>query len=59
MKFKALKQALKKWNVEVFGRIELKLKSVEDEAHSLDLLVEERPLLDIELIRRKEVRGEV
>lgn len=58
MKFKALKQALKQWNVVVFGKIESKLKSAEDEAHTLDLLAEDRPLLDTELYRRKKVRGE-
>ncbi|XP_028082885.1 uncharacterized protein LOC114284188 [Camellia sinensis] len=59
MKFKALKQALKQWNMEVFGKIEAKLKIVEDEAHALDLLAEERPLLAPEQGRRKDVRSEV
>ncbi|XP_028088177.1 uncharacterized protein LOC114288787 [Camellia sinensis] len=38
MKFKALKQALKQWNMEVFGKIEAELKNVENEAHALDIL---------------------
>ena len=59
MKFKALKQALKQWNVEVFGKVENKLKCVEEEAHALDLLAEDRPLLPTEIIRRKEVREDV
>lgn len=58
MKFKPLKQALKQWNLEVFERVESRLKSIEEEAHALDLLAEERPLLAIESCRRKEVRGE-
>ncbi|XP_028102837.1 uncharacterized protein LOC114302072 [Camellia sinensis] len=58
MNFKALKQDLKQWNGVVFGKVELKLKRVEEEAHALDLLAEERPLLGEDLIRRKKVRGE-
>lgn len=58
MKFKALKQVLKQWNLEVFGRVESRLKSLEEEAHALDLLAKERSLLSTESCRKKEIRGE-
>lgn len=45
--------------MKVFGKVENKHKSVKEEAHALDLLAEDKPLLHTELIRRKEVRGEV
>ncbi|KAL7254764.1 hypothetical protein ACSBR1_008995 [Camellia fascicularis] len=36
-----------------------KLKASEEELHALDIIVEERVLLDLEKARRREVRGEV
>ncbi|XP_028052004.1 uncharacterized protein LOC114256537 [Camellia sinensis] len=47
------------WNVKVFGKVENKLKCIEEEAHALDLLAEDRPLLPTEILRRKEIRGDV
>lgn len=44
--------------MEVFGKIEAKLKNVEDEAHALNILAKEKPLLAPEQVRRKEVRSE-
>ncbi|XP_028079407.1 uncharacterized protein LOC114281149 [Camellia sinensis] len=52
MKLKTLKLALKQWNGEVFGKVETRLKNVEDEAHALDLLAEERSLLGSEINSR-------
>ncbi|XP_028081433.1 uncharacterized protein LOC114282869 [Camellia sinensis] len=43
-KLKALKATLKQWNNEVFGHVEFKLKQVEEELHTLDLLVKEGSL---------------
>ncbi|KAL7243069.1 hypothetical protein ACSBR1_015475 [Camellia fascicularis] len=43
-KLQALKVTLKKWNNDVFGNVEFKLKQIEEELHALDLLVEERAL---------------
>lgn len=43
-KLKALKLALKQWNVEVFGNVESKLKLLEEELHVLDLKAEESSL---------------
>ncbi|GMP47970.1 hypothetical protein CsSME_00015489 [Camellia sinensis var. sinensis] len=37
VKLRSLKQALKIWNVEVFGHVESKLKAAEDELHAWDL----------------------
>ncbi|XP_028083204.1 uncharacterized protein LOC114284477 [Camellia sinensis] len=59
VKLKALKEALKVWNIEVFGNAEYKLKEAKDAMHALDLAAEERPLNDIEISRRREVKGEI
>ncbi|GMQ02321.1 hypothetical protein CsSME_00048612 [Camellia sinensis var. sinensis] len=59
MKFKALKQKLKVWNVEVFGKIETKLKVAEEEAHAIELITEERTLLGNEQAGKRELRGEI
>lgn len=42
----------------MFGKVETRLKNIEDEAYALDLLADERPLLGSEISRRKEVREE-
>ncbi|XP_028054720.1 uncharacterized protein LOC114258913 [Camellia sinensis] len=59
MKFKALKQKLKLWNTEVFRKVETKLKNAKEEAHAIELIAEDRPLLGIEQSRRKELIGEI
>ncbi|XP_028076150.1 uncharacterized protein LOC114278324 [Camellia sinensis] len=58
-KLKILKLELKKWNSEVFGNLSTKLKEAEEELVELDILVESRPLEEVERVRRREVRGEV
>ncbi|KAL7220662.1 hypothetical protein ACSBR2_013525 [Camellia fascicularis] len=58
-KLKALKKALKVWNIEVFENVNFKLKEVEEEMQALDLVAEARPLQDPKLIRRREVKGEL
>ncbi|XP_028079607.1 uncharacterized protein LOC114281359 [Camellia sinensis] len=58
-KFKALKQKLKVWNIEVFGKIEFKIKAAEEEAHAIELIAEERALLGHKQARRRELMGEV
>ncbi|XP_028105282.1 uncharacterized protein LOC114304318 [Camellia sinensis] len=47
-----LKSHLKRWNCEVFGNIEEKLKKAEDELHEWDLIAEGRNLQDAEIKRR-------
>ncbi|KAL7186017.1 hypothetical protein ACSBR2_027885 [Camellia fascicularis] len=59
VKLKALKEALKVWNIEVFRNVEYKLKEVENAIHVLDLAADERPLNDIEISKRREVKGEI
>ena len=56
-KLRALKVALKKWNAEVFGDVEAKLKEAENELHSMDLQSELRVLTEVEEGQRKEIRG--
>ncbi|CAL5344813.1 unnamed protein product [Camellia sinensis] len=51
-----LKSHLKRWNCEVFGNIEEKLKKAEDELHEWDLIAEGRNLQDVEIKRRIEIR---
>ncbi|CAL5355041.1 unnamed protein product [Camellia sinensis] len=58
-KLKLLKNNLKSWNVEVFGNVVNKLKSVEGDLHSLDLLAEVRDLDGEEKVRRSEARIEM
>ncbi|KAL7200241.1 hypothetical protein ACSBR1_032210 [Camellia fascicularis] len=58
-KLKQLKLELKKWNIEVFGNVSSKLKALEEEMHALDILAEERLLVDSERTRRRVVRGEM
>lgn len=58
-KLKELKQALKKWNVEVFGNLESKLKQAEGKLHALELITESRTLDEDKGRRSREVRGEV
>ncbi|KAL7208281.1 hypothetical protein ACSBR1_030105 [Camellia fascicularis] len=58
-KLKHLQLELKKWNVEVFGNVLSKLKVSEEELHALDILAEERPLVQAEMARRRVVRGEM
>ncbi|KAL7170143.1 hypothetical protein ACSBR2_035072 [Camellia fascicularis] len=54
-----VKSGLKSWNVEVFGNVLNKLKAVEGELHSFDLLAEVRDLDGAEKVRRSEVRAEM
>ncbi|XP_028121122.1 uncharacterized protein LOC114318425 [Camellia sinensis] len=58
-KLKSLKKALKVWNIKVFENVNFKLKEVDEEMQALDLVAEVRPLQDPELIRRREVKGEL
>ncbi|KAL7172705.1 hypothetical protein ACSBR2_032225 [Camellia fascicularis] len=58
-KLKILKNGLKSWNVEVFGNVINKLKLVEGELHSFDLLAEVRDLDGEEKTRRSEARAEM
>ncbi|XP_028108512.1 uncharacterized protein LOC114307322 [Camellia sinensis] len=58
-KLHALKLALKKWSEEVFGNASEKIKEAESQLHSLDLLAEDRPLLETELKLKREVRSEM
>ncbi|XP_028105543.1 uncharacterized protein LOC114304583 [Camellia sinensis] len=53
----SLKMALKKWNVEVFGNVDLQLKFAEEELHEIDLKAEVGPLLDTEIGGRRELRS--
>lgn len=59
VKLRSLKQALKIWNVEVFGHVESKLKAAEAELHSWDLTAEERDLVEDEVRKKIEIRNEV
>ncbi|CAL5404505.1 unnamed protein product [Camellia sinensis] len=58
-KLKQLKTELKKWNVEVFGHVTSKLKALEAELHTLDILAEDGLLDDSGRSRRRVVRGEM
>ncbi|XP_028069647.1 uncharacterized protein LOC114272174 [Camellia sinensis] len=58
-KLHALKLALKKWSKEVFGNVSEKIKEVECQLHSLDLLAKDRPLLEAELKLKREGRSEM
>ncbi|XP_028069638.1 uncharacterized protein LOC114272166 [Camellia sinensis] len=53
----SLKMALKKWNVEDFGNVDLQLKSAEEELHEIDLKAEVGPFLDTEIGGRRELRS--
>ncbi|KAL7183710.1 hypothetical protein ACSBR2_025985 [Camellia fascicularis] len=57
-KFKALKLALKQWNVEVFGNVESKLKLLEEELHVLELKVEESSLSESDFTRIRDAKWE-
>ncbi|XP_028060848.1 uncharacterized protein LOC114264432 [Camellia sinensis] len=59
VKLRTLKQALKIWNVEVFGHVESKLQEAEAELHSWDLTAEERNLVEVEVRQKIEIRNEV
>ncbi|XP_028054290.1 uncharacterized protein LOC114258520 [Camellia sinensis] len=58
-KFLILKSKLKKWNIEVFGNVESKLKVAEAELYSLDFEAEGRDLNDQEVSKRRNLLGEV
>ncbi|GMP24335.1 hypothetical protein CsSME_00001633 [Camellia sinensis var. sinensis] len=58
-KLKMLKVELKKWNLEVFGNLAIKLKNAEEELVELDIVAENRGLVAAEKARRRQVRGEV
>ncbi|XP_028087035.1 uncharacterized protein LOC114287789 [Camellia sinensis] len=58
-KLKHLKLILKSWNIELFGNIHSKIKSLEEELHALDIIVEEKALVASEKSRRKVVRDEM
>ncbi|XP_028073115.1 uncharacterized protein LOC114275302 [Camellia sinensis] len=47
-----------KWNNEVFGHVEFKLKQIEEELHTLDLRAEEGSLSSSQAARRREAKGE-
>lgn len=49
---------MKSWNLEVFGKVDFKLKQLEEEIHDLDLLAEQRSLTEAEKSRLREVKGE-
>jgi hypothetical protein len=51
-KIKQLKLDLKSWNKEVFGNVKEKRKCLMEEIQSLNLLEEERPLVDEEIVKR-------
>lgn len=55
-KLRALKVALKIWNVDVFGLVDSNLQVAESELHSLDLQSESRELDAVEQGRQKEVK---
>ncbi|KAL7207119.1 hypothetical protein ACSBR2_019750 [Camellia fascicularis] len=54
---RALKLALKKYNSEVFGNVESKIKDAEPELHTIDLWAESRILNEEQVARKKEVVG--
>ncbi|XP_028063578.1 uncharacterized protein LOC114266848 [Camellia sinensis] len=58
-KMKELKGKLKEWNYSVFGNIHDKVKSIEDQIHSLDLVAENSPLNDADILKRKELKSEL
>jgi hypothetical protein len=53
-KLKALKHDLKQWNEEVFGNVGANKKKLENDLCELDLIAEERPLSDEEILKRDE-----
>ncbi|XP_028085234.1 uncharacterized protein LOC114286280 [Camellia sinensis] len=57
-KLRLLKAALKRWNLEVFGKVDFKLKQLEEEIHVLDLVAEQRLLTDAERSTLRELKGE-
>ncbi|CAL5341169.1 unnamed protein product [Camellia sinensis] len=57
-KLRLLKEALKRWNLEVFGKVDFKLKQLEKEIHVLDLVAEQRLLTDAERSTLRELKGE-
>lgn len=58
-KLKLLREALRNWNRDVFGDVSANLKEAEEELNKLDLLAENRDLVDSEKARRKVVNTEV
>ena len=55
-KIQGFKRCLKEWNLNVFGIFSLKLKSLEDELHVLELKANESELNVNTLQKRREVR---
>jgi len=51
-KIKAMKKPLKKWNREVFGLIDIKIKSLQDELSKLDVREQSQMPQDIDKHRR-------
>ncbi|XP_028083439.1 uncharacterized protein LOC114284691 [Camellia sinensis] len=58
-KLQTLKLALKKWSKEVFGNVAEKIKEDESQLHSLDLMAEVRPLMEVELRLKRESRSDL
>ncbi|KAL7169037.1 hypothetical protein ACSBR2_034129 [Camellia fascicularis] len=58
-KLSFLRNHLRVWNREVFGNIDTKLKTAEQELHEWDLKAESRPLDELEITRRREIRCQV
>lgn len=52
-KLQALKHPTKTWNKEVFGNIDHIIKALEGEVNALDILVDNKPLLEVEMTRSK------
>ncbi|KAL7164582.1 hypothetical protein ACSBR2_040476 [Camellia fascicularis] len=54
-----VKQALKRWNNDVFGVISVKLQRAEEKLHEFDLVAKTRELSNVEKLSRREIRDEV
>ena len=58
-KLKKMKDPLKKWNREVFGHIDLKIQSFQKELAHIDLLAQDRELLETEWHRRAALQSQL
>jgi hypothetical protein len=54
-----MKLDLKCWNKEVFGNVEVRKKSLLEEIQALNLLEEERPLAEEEIVKRATLKAKL
>ena len=54
-----MKNDLKKWNVEVFGNVEDRVRKLWQELSDLEMIEDSRALLEEEMLELERVRGEL